>query len=69
MKTKIDAAYKDIDSNTLKIRDLERNVDDRFVTLAHFESVFVPIQNQLASIQTDIKDLLKLVIKGKNEIV
>ena len=58
-----------------KMADLQKNFDNhveddkeihsRFVTTEVFTSVINPIHSQLQSIQSDIKDLIKLVSKAQ----
>lgn len=44
--------------------DHERDLD-KFVTLDMFKSVIEPIHQQLASIQCDIKDMIRLLSKSQ----
>lgn len=61
LKDKMAELQKNFDSH---VED-NKKVHDRFVTQDVFKSVISPIHNQLASIQGDIKDLIKLVTQSQ----
>ena len=64
-----------LDSKKERLTNLEKKLDDsvvalnkrveetmtKFVTLAHFESVVRPLQEDVRSIQSDIKEVLKIL--------
>lgn len=61
LKEKVSDLQKDFDTHC----EDDKNIHERFVTQEVFASVISPIHNQLQSIQTDIKDLIKLVSKSQ----
>lgn len=56
------AFRKEIDELSHEMKAL----NDRFVTLKHFEAITGPLHDQITEIQRDIKSILMIVRNGSN---
>lgn len=61
LKAKVEAMEKRLENSENNLEELR----DKFVTVAHFESVTEPLQVAVVEIQKDIKKILELLIRGK----
>jgi len=49
-----------------KIEKHQEDSRDKYVTMAHFDAVIIPIQKSLGEIRNDIKDVLRAVSQGRS---
>lgn len=63
MTTKITRMEKDL----LEERHDRKGFEDRFVTMQHFKAVVEPIQQQLKDVGRDIKKILLIVSRHRDD--
>jgi hypothetical protein len=56
-----------MEKDLMEERSDRKGFEDRFVTMQHFKAVVEPIQQQLKDVGRDIKKILLIVSRHRNE--